>query len=60
MTYWIFGLLAGLCGLLGAVLAAHALDVGMFTFGLGLIAFAVVYVFWLIKDHFDQRERASS
>jgi hypothetical protein len=60
MTYWIFGVLAALFGLLGAVLAARALDAGMLTFGLGLIAFAVVCVFWLIKDHFDERERAAS
>jgi hypothetical protein len=58
--------LTALCGagdplalLLAAVLAANALDVGMLTFGFGLIVFALVYIFWLIKDHFDQRERAA-
>jgi hypothetical protein len=31
-----------------------------FGFGLGLVAFAMVLVFWLIKDHFDEQERAQS
>jgi hypothetical protein len=58
MTYWLFGILGTLFGLIGAILAARAIDVGMFTFGLGLLAFAVVLVFWLIKDRFDEQERA--
>jgi hypothetical protein len=60
MTYWFFGVLATLFGLIGAVLAARAIDVGMLTFGIGLIVFAVVFVFWLIKDNFDERERTAS
>lgn len=60
MSYWLFGILAGIFGLIGAVLASGALDIGMLTFGLGLVAFAVVLVFWLIKDNFDERERHSS
>jgi uncharacterized membrane protein len=58
MTYWLFGILGALFGLMGAILAARAIDAGMFTFGLGLLAFAVVLVFWLIKDRFDEQERA--
>jgi hypothetical protein len=58
MTDWIFGIVVSLFGLLGAVLAAGAMDDGMLTFGLGLVAFAVVLVFWLIKDRFDEQERA--
>jgi len=58
MSYWIFGILAALFGVLGLVLASHALDIGMFTFGLGLVAFAIVYIFWLVKDHYDQSEKA--
>ncbi len=59
MTYWLFGALAVLFGLIGAVLAAGALDFGMLTFGLLLVAFAVVFVFWLIKDSFDEQERSA-
>jgi hypothetical protein len=60
MTYWFFGAFAALFGLIGALLAARAIDVGMLTFGLGLIGFAVVFIFWLIKDTFDERERTPS
>jgi hypothetical protein len=54
----ILGSIAGLFGLLGAVLAANAIDTGMYLFGFGLIGFAVLYGFWLIKDHFDCEERS--
>ncbi len=59
MTYWLLGAFGALFGLLGAVLAARALDTGMLTFGLLLVAFAVVFVFWLIKDSFDEQERSA-
>jgi hypothetical protein len=58
MTYWLFGILAVVFGLLGAVLASRAIDIGMYTFGLGLVGFAVLLVFWLAKDHFDEQERS--
>lgn len=58
MSAWIFGIVAVLLGLLGAVLAANAIDIGMYLFGFGLILFAAVYGFWLIKDHFDHEERS--
>lgn len=58
MTGWIFGALAVLFALLGAILASNALDIGMATFGIGLIVFGVGFGFWLIKDAFDQQERA--
>ena len=57
---WIFGVFAGLCGLLGAILASRALDIGMTTFGLGLVVFAVVFIFWLMKDAYDEEERGHS
>lgn len=58
MSRWIFGTLSILFALLGAVLASRAIDTGMFTFGLGLIGFGVFFAFWLMKDGFDQAERA--
>jgi hypothetical protein len=60
MTYWLFGIIATLFGLLGAVLASRAIDIGMSTFGLGLVGFAILLVFWLMKDHFDEQERSRS
>ncbi len=54
---WFFGLFAVLGAFLGAILASRAVDFGMLTFGIGLIVFAIVLIFWLIKDHFDQEER---
>ncbi len=58
MTGWIFGVIAAFLALLGAILAAGALDIGMATFGFGLIVFGSWFGFWLIKDHFDERGRA--
>jgi hypothetical protein len=60
MSTWIFGTFGLLCALLGAVLAAGAIDIGITVFGFGLIVFSVWLIFWLIKDHFDQREQAGS
>ena len=60
MMSWVFGIFALLAGLLGAVLASRALDIGMLTFGIGLVGFGVLLVFWLIKDHFDEEERSRS
>jgi hypothetical protein len=60
MTSWILGSLAAFFALLGAYLAARAIDIGIFTFGFLLIGFGIVYVFWLTKDYFDQQERARS
>jgi hypothetical protein len=58
MTSWILGIVTGIFALLGAVLASHAIDIGMATFGSGLAVFGVFFVFWLLKDHFDEAERA--
>jgi hypothetical protein len=57
MTSWILGAVSVLFALLGAVLASHAIDIGMSTFGFGLFGFGVFFVYWLMKDHFDERER---
>ena len=58
MTSWILGIVAALIALLGIILASHALDIGMTTFGFELVVFGVGFVFWLIKDHWDEAERA--
>jgi hypothetical protein len=52
------GLLVAVLGLVGLLLAAGALDDEIFIFGLGLIGFAVVFDFGLIKAHFDRRDAA--
>lgn len=60
MTSWILGTIAALFALLGAYLAARAIDIGMFTFGFLLVGFGIIYVFWLLKDYFDQQDRVRS
>jgi ABC-type maltose transport system permease subunit len=52
----VFGTIVAIAGLLGLYLAAHALDDGIYLFGLLLAAFAVVFDFWLVKRHFDAAE----
>ncbi len=59
MTNGSFGVVAVLLALLGAVLASRAIDVGMMTFGLGLIGFGLLFAFWLMKDYWDERERSN-
>jgi len=56
MTAWIFGTFAAVVAVLGAILASHAIDIGMYTYGLGLIAFGIFFALFLMKDHFDQIE----
>jgi len=52
----ILGALVSVLGLLGLILADGAIDIGMYHFGLALFGFALFYVFWLIKKHFDPIE----
>jgi hypothetical protein len=54
MSDFVIGTVVGLLGILGIFVAGHALDSGMETFGLGLAFFAVFYVLWLVKKHFDR------
>jgi hypothetical protein len=58
MSSSIFAVFAALLAFLGLFLASRAIDVGMATFGYGLMVFGVWFVFWLIKDHWDELERA--
>jgi hypothetical protein len=54
----IVGVLVTVLGLLGLVLAAGALDIEMSVFGYGLTGFAVLFIFHLIKRHYDRAEAA--
>ena len=49
MTDWIVGIACGLFALLGAFLASRAIDDGMYVFGLGLFAFGVGMIFFLLR-----------
>ena len=54
---WCAGGLVALLGVIGLFLAAGAVDRGIYFFGLAIFAFAVFYIFALIKQGFDARER---
>ena len=53
MSAAVIGTVIGFLGLLGVVLAGHAIDPGMYQFGIALFGFAVFFVLWLIKKYFD-------
>lgn len=53
MSAIVIGALVSVLGLFGLVLAAGALDSGMYQFGIALFAFAALYVGWLVKKHYD-------
>jgi hypothetical protein len=57
---WIAGGLAGVVGIFGLFLAANAEDRGIYVFGLGLAAFAIIYVFAQMKQGFDASDRVRS
>ncbi len=44
---------AGLIALLGLFQASHAVDIGMYVFGLVATASGLSFAFWLLKSHFD-------
>ena len=49
------GSFVSILGLVGLALAAGAVDLPVYGFGLGMFVFAVVYDFGLIKLWFDDR-----
>ena len=57
---WIASGLVGILGIFGLFLAANAHDLGIYVFGLGLAAFAVIYIFAQMKQGFDASDRARS
>ena len=60
MSHWIMGILAGLGGLIGLFMASAAHDIGIYIFGMALMAFAVLFCWFMIKTAFDEAERGSS
>ena len=56
---WVLGAFVSLAGFLGLVAASHARDTGFYLFGLALFAFAVLFVFGLIRRNYDERERST-
>jgi hypothetical protein len=57
---WIACGLVGVVGVFGLFLAANAHDRGIYIFGLGLAAFAMIYIFAQMKQGFDANDRARS
>jgi Zn-dependent membrane protease YugP len=55
---WIASGVVGILGVVGLFLAANAHDRGIYAFGLGLAAFAIIYVFAQMKQSFDASDRA--
>ncbi len=52
------GALVGLMGFLGLLMAAGAMDEGIYVFGLSLAGFAAIFIFGLVKRHFDRLDEA--
>ena len=57
---WIASGIVGLIGMVGPFVGANAADLGLHVFGLGLTAFAIIYVSAQLKQSFDAAERAIS
>ena len=57
---WIVGPFVAILGLIGLVLFGRANDGEMTVFGLALAAFAVMFIFGLIKRHYDGGEKAKA
>ncbi len=53
LSAWVIGVLVTVLGFIGLILASGALDTMLYIFGLGLFLFAVLFVFWLVKRHYD-------
>lgn len=58
VSSWVMGLFVGVLGVVGLFMAAGAHDFAIHGFGLGVFAFAVLFVFLLIKRAYDAAERA--
>lgn len=56
---WIASGIVGLIGMVGLFVAANAADLGLHVFGLGLAAFAIIYISAQMKQSFDAAERTA-
>jgi hypothetical protein len=54
----IVGLLMAAMGLIGLLLASGAHDDGMYVFGLSMAGWAVLFVFGLMRRHFNKADAA--
>ena len=60
MSDVVVGVLVAVLGLIGLFMAAGALDDEIYIFGLGLGGFAALFVFGLVKAHYDRLDAARS
>lgn len=58
MSDVLVGVLVTVLGLTGLFMAAGALDDEIFVFGLSLAGFAALFVFGLVKGHYDRLDAA--
>jgi len=58
MSDVVVGLLVTVLGLVGLFMASGARDDEIYIFGLSLAGFAVLFVFGLIRGHFDRLDAA--
>lgn len=54
----IVGIVVGVFGLIGLILASGALDNEMYVFGLSLVLFAGLFIFGLVKRYYDEKDVA--
>jgi len=52
----IVGIMVGIFGLIGLVLASGALDIEIYVFGLSLAGFATLFIFGLVKRFYDEKD----
>lgn len=54
----IIGALMVVFGLIGLILAAGAMDNGIYIFGLSLFAYACIFTIGLLRRHYDTQDAA--
>ena len=57
MSHWTMGVITGLLGLAGLLMAGAARDFGILAFGLALALYAVLFCWWMIKTAYDENEQ---